>query len=212
MERNDNPNQVNAVDLILNQRTINKENQPKGTVYEVQAGETLQDIAQRMNVTPLDLARLNNLDGYSVTAGQILVLRPNVKMSEETQVDYRNFMSNTGASQVPRTHIVIRGETLFSIARLYRLSVDSLIAWNQLEGKPLMVDRKLYLQRVATSSASPSKSGGNAQVFDAYHFVQPGETLYSISRKYNVAVDEIKSWNRLESNQIEVGQRLRVRP
>lgn len=212
LERNDNPNQVNAVDLILNQRTINKENQPKGTVYEVQAGETLQDIAQRMNVTPLDLARWNNLDGYSVTAGQILVLRPNVKMSEETQVDYRNFMSNTGSNNSPRTHIVIRGETLFSIARLYRLSVDSLTAWNQLEGKPLMVDRKLYLQRVTTAGSNPSKANGNAQVFDAYHFVQPGETLYSISRKYGVSVEEVKAWNRLDTSQIEVGQRLRVRP
>ncbi|MEN9318655.1 MAG: hypothetical protein RL712_1225 [Bacteroidota bacterium] len=86
LERNDNPNQVNAVDLILNQRTAPQGGQSKGTVYEVQAGETLQDIAQRMNVSALDLARWNNLDGYSVAAGQILVLRPNVKMSEETQV------------------------------------------------------------------------------------------------------------------------------
>jgi len=209
LERNDNPNQVNAVDLILNQRSITQENKPKGTVYEVQAGETLHDIAQRMNVTALDLARWNNLDGYTVAAGQILVLRPNVKMSEETQVDYRNFMSNTGSSNAPRTHIVIRGETLFSIARLYRLSVDSLTAWNQLDGKPLMVDRKLYLQRV--TGAASVKSDNNAQLYDAFHFVQPGETLYSISRKYSVTVDQVKSWNRLESNQIEVGQRLKVR-
>ncbi|MEN9312227.1 MAG: hypothetical protein RIT42_333 [Bacteroidota bacterium] len=210
LERNDNPNQVNAVDLILNQRTEPQGGQSKGTVYEVQAGETLQDIAQRMNVSALDLARWNNLDGYSVAAGQILVLRPNVKMSEETQVDYRNFMSNNGAASAPRTHIVIRGETLFSIARLYRLSVDSLTAWNQLEGKPLMVDRKLYLQRVG--GTSPAKSNNNAGQFDAYHFVQPGETLYSISRKYAISVEEIKAWNRLENNQIEVGQRLQVRP
>ncbi|MEY2707883.1 MAG: hypothetical protein RIQ91_513 [Bacteroidota bacterium] len=210
LERNDNPNQVNAVDLILNQRTATQGGQSKGTVYEVQAGETLQDIAQRMNVSALDLARWNNLDGYSVAAGQILVLRPNVKMSEETQVDYRNFMSNNGAASAPRTHIVIRGETLFSIARLYRLSVDSLTAWNQLEGKPLMVDRKLYLQRVG--GTSPAKSNNNAGQFDAYHFVQPGETLYSISRKYAISVEEIKAWNRLENNQIEVGQRLQVRP
>ena len=81
-----------------------------------------------------------------------------------------------------------------------------------LDGKPLMVDRKLYLQRVTTAGSNPSKANGNAQVFDAYHFVQPGETLYSISRKYGVSVEEVKAWNRLDTNQIEVGQRLRVRP
>jgi membrane-bound lytic murein transglycosylase D len=72
-----------------------------------------------------------------------------------------------------------------------------------------MVDRKLYLQRV--SGAASVKSDNNAQLYDAFHFVQPGETLYSISRKYSVTVDQVKSWNRLESNQIEVGQRLKVR-
>jgi LysM repeat protein len=36
--------------------------------------------------------------------------------------------------------------------------------------------------------------------------------LYSISRKYNITVEQVKSWNRLEANQIEVGQRLQVRP
>ncbi len=216
LERNENPNQVRAVDLILNQRSVTTENRPKGTVYEVQQGETLQDIAQRMGVTALDLARWNNLDGYAVAAGQILVLRPNVKMSEETQVDYRNFMSNSGSAKSPRTHIVIRGETLFSIARLYSLPVDSLTVWNQLQGKPLMVDRTLYLQRTAAAGKSKvdSNSGSvnGGAVYDAFHFVQPGETLYSISRKYSVSVDQVKEWNRLAGNQIEVGQRLRVRP
>lgn len=227
LERNNNPNQENAVDLILNQRSVGHgENKSKGTVYEVQSGETLQDIAQRMGVSALDLVRWNNLDGYSVAVGQILVLRPNVKMSEETQIDYRNFMSNSGVNNAPRSHIVIRGETLFSIARLYSLSVDSITAWNELNGKPLMADRTLFLQRRSLSSSAmgpsntskssntsnSSNASSSSHLYDAYHFVQPGETLYSISRKYGSEVHEIKSWNRLESNQIEVGQRLRVRP
>jgi membrane-bound lytic murein transglycosylase D len=111
---------------------------------------------------------------------------------------------------------VIRGETLFSIARLYSLPVDSLTVWNQLQGKPLMVDRTLYLQRTTAAGKSKvdpnSGSVNGAAVYDAFHFVQPGETLYSISRKYSVSVDQVKEWNRLAGNQIEVGQRLRVRP
>jgi membrane-bound lytic murein transglycosylase D len=61
--------------------------------------------------------------------------------------------------------------------------------------------------------SSTSKSGNSSgEVFDEYHFVQPGETLYAISRKYAATVEQLKAWNRLETNQIEVGQRLRVRP
>lgn len=42
------------------------------------------------------------------------------------------------------------------------------------------------------------------------HEVQPGETLFRISRLYGVSVDQIKEWNGLQSNLIDVGQRLIV--
>jgi LysM repeat protein len=46
---------------------------------------------------------------------------------------------------------------------------------------------------------------------DTYHFVESGETLYSISKAYGVTVEQIRFWNTLSSNQINVGQRLKVR-
>ncbi len=44
-----------------------------------------------------------------------------------------------------------------------------------------------------------------------YHAVQSGETLWAISRKYGVAVDELKRLNALTGNTISVGQQLRIR-
>ncbi len=43
-----------------------------------------------------------------------------------------------------------------------------------------------------------------------YHQVKPGETLFRLSRKYGVAVDKLKEWNKLPDDIIEVGQRLIV--
>jgi nucleoid-associated protein YgaU len=42
------------------------------------------------------------------------------------------------------------------------------------------------------------------------HVVKPGETLYRISRRYGVAVDKVRKWNKLPDDIIEVGQRLVV--
>lgn len=49
-----------------------------------------------------------------------------------------------------------------------------------------------------------------AQTTERMHTVRPGETLFSISREYNISVDELKSWNNIRTNTIIVGQRLIV--
>lgn len=44
----------------------------------------------------------------------------------------------------------------------------------------------------------------------AFHRVKAGETLYAISVRYGVTVDQLRKWNRIRKNHIEVGQRLRL--
>lgn len=56
--------------------------------------------------------------------------------------------------------------------------------------------------------APVSTAGGSA----SWHTVTRGETLYGISRQYGVTVDDLKSWNNLDSNLIRIGQQLRVSP
>ncbi len=41
-----------------------------------------------------------------------------------------------------------------------------------------------------------------------YHQVKPGETLFKISKRYNVQMKSLRTWNRLENDQLEVGQKL----
>lgn len=50
-----------------------------------------------------------------------------------------------------------------------------------------------------------------ARVSNSIHEVQKGDTLYSISRKYNVLVDDLKQKNKLSGNTLSIGQRLMVR-
>ena len=56
----------------------------------------------------------------------------------------------------------------------------------------------------------PTESLAEGMRSPTVHVVKPGETLYRISRRYGVALDKVRKWNKLPDDIIEVGQRLIV--
>ncbi|EFS01922.1 probable N-acetylmuramidase, partial [Listeria seeligeri FSL S4-171] len=56
-----------------------------------------------------------------------------------------------------------------------------------------------------TSTSKPSNSATKT------HTVKKGDSLWSVSRQYNTTVDNIKSWNKLTSNTIYIGQKLTIK-
>ena len=100
------------------------------------------------------------------------------------------------------THTVEKGETLFSIAQQYSVEVQQLKSWNNLENTSLEVGQSLIIAQSSTQSQDNAVT----------HTVEAQETLFSIAKKYNVRIAEIKSWNNLSNNNLEVGQALEIYP
>lgn len=109
---------------------------------------------------------------------------------------------NFSAAAQSNTHTVKESETLFSIAEQYGVEVSQLKAWNNLESNSIEVGQSLVIKKPGNSS----DDGGIT------HTVEPQETLFSISKQYNVRIAELKSWNNLSTNNLEVGQKLKVYP
>lgn len=103
------------------------------------------------------------------------------------------------ASAQKTTHEVKKGETLFSIAQQYDTSVQQLKEWNNLQENNLEVGQSIVVSKASVEDAIT-------------HTVEPKETLFSISKQYNVRIAEIKEWNNLSSNNLEVGQKLTIYP
>lgn len=103
------------------------------------------------------------------------------------------------ASAQSTKHTVKKGETLFSIAKDYNVQVQQLRKWNDLQNNELSVGQTLIVQK-----SNPK----NTKI----HTVQPSETLFSISKEYNVSIAELKTWNNLSSNNLSVGQKLKIYP
>lgn len=184
--------QIDAVTIMNQRKKVISEN-----MHEVQKGETIEQIADKYHTSVLNLVRWNDLEKAEVKAGQILVLSPTMKPAQVSET-----MVNNKENVVPKTHTVLRGETVYSISKLYALKADSVIAWNQLESRSLSVDQVLFLYRAKGNVSQKSAPVANI------HFVKPGETLYSIAQKYHLPVDRLKQLNNLPNNSISIGQKL----
>ena len=98
------------------------------------------------------------------------------------------------------TYTVKSGDTLYGISNQFGVSVSELASLNGIKGSNLQVGRVLKI---------PSKSGTNPNNMFMYT-VKSGDNLYTIAKKYNTTVDEIKKLNNLTNNNLYIGQVLRI--
>lgn len=98
------------------------------------------------------------------------------------------------------TYVVKSGDSLWSIAQKYNMTVNELKALNGLTSNNLQVGQVL---NVGTTSNNTPNTGNT-------YTVKSGDSLWSIAQKYNTTVNELKSLNNLTSNDLTIGQVLKV--
>ncbi len=118
------------------------------------------------------------------------------------------------------TYKVKSGDYLGKIAQRYHVSVTNLRKWNGIQGNTIRVGQKLsiwtsskYVSK-ATTTTSAKKPNPLKIVADSnskLYIVQPGDTLWGISKKFNnITLEEIKKINNLSGNKIKPGQKLKL--
>lgn len=90
-------------------------------------------------------------------------------------------------------HTVSKGQTLYSISRMYEVSIDDIIALNPECAQKLAIGYKLKIAQSKKSTSSAVATTGNNE--SRYHTIQAGETLYRLSQKYNITPTEICNAN-----------------
>ena len=149
--------------------------------YTVKKGDSLYSIARSNNMTVDELKTLNNLTSNILSIGQRLII--------------------SSGSNVPKNvYIVKQGDTLWSIANNFNVSVNDLKKINNKSNNSLSIGEQLII---------PGNSSGE-NVNTTIYTVKSGDNLYSIARRYNVTVNEIKSLNNLTSNLLSIGQKLSI--
>ncbi len=96
-------------------------------------------------------------------------------------------------------HQVDEKETLFAISRRYKTPVNEIVQNNEELKQGLKIGQRIKVPFVETSAIPTGAK---------LHNVGPGETLFSIAKTYRVAVQDLKTWNELQGNDLSVGQAL----
>jgi len=166
---------VKAVSEYLNipyNKNTNPNTSSSDGTYKVVSGDTLWSIAKKFDTTVNEIKRLNNLSNNLLKVGSNLIV-PNSNNNNDT-------------------YTVVRGDSLYSIARKNNISIDRLRELNNLTSDILRVGQVLKL---------------NDSDINKY-IVKLGDTLYSIANTFNTTVDTIKKLNNLTSNLLSIGTEL----
>ena len=116
-------------------------------------------------------------------------------------------------AEAPATVRVKPGDTLSKLARTYDLSLSELLRLNPEAAKALHPGDEIRLSsEAAPPKAVPVKAKAASAPAAAGHRVVKGETLAAIARKYDVELSDLRTWNHLKGDRIQVGQKLRVAP
>ena len=173
-------------------------------VMYVAAGTSLLNIAEAHD---LNLGRLLEFNDMAGGHGDVLA---------QDQLVFLQRKRKTGAND---THTVQPGESMYDIAQTEGIRYDALLELNSMRdgsepasGEVLQLqtktDRRPMLVGEVREQPVDYPTTRPRQV--THHIVETRETLYSISKKYNVAVDDLIEWNRLTSQSLRKGQEILI--
>ena len=179
-----------VVKAVASYKGIPYDKSLKSDTYTVLKGDTLWSIAKKFNTNVNDLKKINNLSNNTLYIGQILNV-PGYYTAEDTNI----------------TYIVKRGDTLYSISTQYGVSVNDLKKVNNLTSDILSIGQEIRIpsgETIVTPSEDEIINEPNTYI------VQRGDTLFSISRRFGIPVNDIKIQNNLTSDILSVGQVLMI--
>ncbi len=186
--------------------------------HKVKRGETLSTIADKYNVSEKDIMKANNMKKKTVIKGTTLKIpvQETIIATKNENLDENNNKVKTEKEQVI-VHKVREGESIEKIAAKYGVSPDDIRLWNseKIRNDVVLKGSKIKIYKgnntiVAKDKSKKSKLKNNV----IEHIVKPGDTLFSIARKYNVSIEDIKRWNNLSdfrAENIRVGQTILIK-
>ncbi|MER0438176.1 LysM peptidoglycan-binding domain-containing protein [Emticicia sp. W12TSBA100-4] len=112
------------------------------------------------------------------------------------------------------THTVDVGQTLYSVARQYNVSVRDLAEWNNITtSERVKVGQTLIVRqpKSSTPAAVVEQKTEKQATSTTSHVVQKGETLYSISKRYGATPKQVQEWNNMADQNVKLGQKLIIK-
>lgn len=184
---------------LTNQNT--KSTQNEYIIYTVKQGNNLYEIAKAYNTTVHDIMKINNLTSNALSINQQLKIPIQTSMNSTT-----NYTS----------YIVRSGDSLYSIAKEFGMTVNELIQLNHLTNTSLSIGQILKVKNMEANPPIEETvdecygEGYKEPTYQTYT-VKQGDSLYTIAQRFSTTVDQLITLNDLTSNNLSIGQVLKIK-
>ena len=164
--------------------------------YKIRRGDSLSRIASRYKIEVAVLKEINGMDDDLIIAGkEIMVPRGSAWADKQSPRE--------------QLYIVLKGDTLWNISRKFKVSIEDLILWNELNlEKPLQIDQeiKIFSRYERIRQDLPSR-----ELRTMLYPVKSGDTISRIASKFEISPQKIQEWNEIEDvSKIFPGQVLKL--
>ncbi len=114
------------------------------------------------------------------------------------------------SSAAVTAHSVEKGDSLYKISGMHGVSVSNLMKWNKLGSTVIYPNQKLVVANAGSTNSTIKSTTKNTAKSNSVsvHKVKRGDSLFKISRMYNVSIANLKSWNNLNTTIIHPNQEL----
>ena len=202
--------------------------------HKVRKGDNLSSIADKYNVSVSDLKKWNNLKKNTVASGKVLKIKTTERVvskvkkeiksdkkatdpKNEDVADKENSDSEVVEKKEYKTqeYVVLKGDNLSNIAKKHKVSAEDLKLWNNLTDDNIQLGSTIIVSRieivVAEKPNKKPKSAKKPKKVDEHYYVQKGDSLYKIAKKYpGVTISDIKKWNGISNENLKPGMKLKI--
>ncbi|QDP01429.1 LysM peptidoglycan-binding domain-containing protein [Thalassotalea sp. PS06] len=181
--------------------------------YKIRSGDSLSVIASKYNTTTKVIRQVNKLSSNRIRAGKYLLIPTATKSLDryESLEKLAVAKASKKGSGNKLTYTVKKGDTLWDIGRLYKVSSRDIAKWNGFGPKDtLRLGQKLTIYTKLAQASSVSAGNSNTMRNINYK-VKSGDSLARIANKFNVKISDIEKWNNLSrNNYLQPGQMLKL--
>jgi membrane-bound lytic murein transglycosylase D len=176
--------------------------------YIVQSGDNLSSISRKHNISVNELKELNNLESNNLILGSKLI----ISKSENQEVAENQETKTT-------EYTVAKGDNVWTICKKFNLTLAQLKAMNNLENDKVLLGSKLVVTKSETVAENENQSNSKkksdkliakSKEKEKLYFVKKGDSLFSISQKYQITVSDLKKWNDIRDGNIKPGMKLKI--
>lgn len=168
-------------------------------LHPVVPGDTLTSIARQYDVKPRQIKALNGLQSSLLFLGQVLLIRIEEENDDSTVAKSRSLTDVIG-----QQHVVKAGDTLYSLSKRFKITIDQLKKDNNLKSDSLSIGTVLRI-----GNNQPITTPVSSQSFKTYKVVK-GDTLSKIARENNTTIAALRALNNLQSDALSIGQVIKV--